>query len=194
MSLTESINKKLQEEANSVQNKKGMIAKLTMRIIDNFQLTIRNVHLRVEDNLYVESPYSFGITVKEISLLTTDNNWNPVFIDRTKKEFQDVPIHKLLNIKCFGIYLNSKEEALINASLQTQNDLKNYPVQNLKYIIKPFSLQTKLIYREDNTDEIPKFDLTVEMDTFDIELSKTQFDDINSFVNVGTIYKDFQLA
>lgn len=36
--------------------------KMTMKIIDNIQLTIRNIHIRWEENEH----YSFGITLSEI--------------------------------------------------------------------------------------------------------------------------------
>jgi vacuolar protein sorting-associated protein 13A/C len=60
---------------------KGMVTK----IIDNLQIAIRNVHVRIE-NKDLEDPnatFSLGATLQSLDLNTTDKDWKKHFIDRT---------------------------------------------------------------------------------------------------------------
>ena len=59
-----------------------MMAKLGKKIVDNLQLKIVNVHFRFEEKSTFKN-YSWGVTLDEISFITTDKNWNPSFIDRS---------------------------------------------------------------------------------------------------------------
>lgn len=166
-----------------------------MRIIDNFQLTIKNIHIRIEDSIYVETPYSFGLYLSQISLLTTNDDWSPIFIDRTSDKYKDAPIHKLLTITDMCIYLNNNEVNMyttIASIAEMQKQFALFQHTNSQFIIKPFCLQAKLIYTENYSMSQPKFDLSLEMQSFDLELSKRQFECINSIINVATIYKEFQ--
>ena len=54
-----------------------------MKVVDNLQITIKNIHIRFEDTILNSTPYSFGITLKEFSAHTCDEQWQPVFLDRT---------------------------------------------------------------------------------------------------------------
>ena len=58
------------------------MAKLGKKIIDNLQLKIVNVHIRFEEKDTINN-YSWGLTLDEISFVTTDKDWKPAFIDRS---------------------------------------------------------------------------------------------------------------
>lgn len=49
-----------------------MMAKLGKKIIDNLQLKIINLHVRFEQNKEGQK-YAWGVTLQEISFMTTDN-------------------------------------------------------------------------------------------------------------------------
>jgi vacuolar protein sorting-associated protein 13A/C len=55
------------------------IDKLVNKIIDNVQITIKNVYIRYEDEFTAknqgEGKFSFGILLKEFSAFTTDKEW-----------------------------------------------------------------------------------------------------------------------
>ncbi len=75
-----------------------------MKIIDNLQVTVKDIHIRYEDQIYNE--YSFGATLEELKIFTVNENDEPVFVDRTKKEFKNEPLRKRLVMSNFGIYWN----------------------------------------------------------------------------------------
>lgn len=71
-------------DAQSEQKNKGgdgFLSQLTTKIIDNLQFTMKNIHIRYEDNISDPGhPFSAGITLKELSALSTDDEWTPKFI------------------------------------------------------------------------------------------------------------------
>ena len=51
-----------------------------------------------------------GITLKEITVHTTNSAWEKEFFDRTTEQNQDKPVFKVLNILKLGIYWRTKEK------------------------------------------------------------------------------------
>ena len=56
---------------------------MVVKIVDNIQLRIQDIHIRFEDHLTKQ--YSFGITLEELNVFTVNKNDDSEFIDRTKK-------------------------------------------------------------------------------------------------------------
>lgn len=51
--------------------------KLITQIIKNIQLNIKNIHIRYEDKVTSPKPFSFGITLSELKVVSTDEFWKP---------------------------------------------------------------------------------------------------------------------
>jgi len=100
------LEKQKEDKAKKAEEKDGFLDKLSMKVLDNLQLTIKNIHFRFEDD---NSNFSFGVTLDEIIVITTDDAWNKCFIDRTEEKNKEKPMNKLLRLKNLGIYWNSKE-------------------------------------------------------------------------------------
>ena len=77
---------------------------MVVKIIDNIQITVKNIHVRFEDD--ISQKYSFGFTLEELNIYTVNRNGEPEFIDRTKKEYENEPLRKKLILSEFGIYWN----------------------------------------------------------------------------------------
>ena len=63
-----------------------MTSSLITKIVDNLQINLKDIHVRIEnqDTLEPENSFSLGITLQEIDLYTTDEHWKRVYLDRTK--------------------------------------------------------------------------------------------------------------
>lgn len=47
-------------------------------MIKNIQLKIKNIHIRYEDKItHPGSPFSLGVTLKSLEMMTTDETWIP---------------------------------------------------------------------------------------------------------------------
>lgn len=75
------------------------VEKLTAQIINNVQIKISDIHIRYEDNISTSIPLSFGITLSNFSVHTTDQNWLKCLVSQSLTEIYKVsyceicPVH-----------------------------------------------------------------------------------------------------
>ena len=101
------------DEDNKEEKEETFGDTFLQKIIDNVKLTIHNVHGRIE-NYQSKSTYSCGVKIKEISVNTTDSEWNPLdFFDRTKSKNKNEPIRKKCDISDIDVYWNSNTSGII---------------------------------------------------------------------------------
>ncbi|RMD41253.1 hypothetical protein DV735_g3867, partial [Chaetothyriales sp. CBS 134920] len=72
-------------------------------IVDNLQISIKNVHIRYEDSISTPGhPFAVGLTLKEMSAVSTDASWVPTFI-----QSESATTHKLAVLNSLALYWNS---------------------------------------------------------------------------------------
>ncbi|KAK5174294.1 Vacuolar protein sorting-associated protein 13 [Saxophila tyrrhenica] len=82
------------------QKQQTFTAALTTTIIDNVQIQVKNVHIRYEDALSDPGhPFAAGITLQELSAVSTDENWRPTFIQSASST-----THKLATLGSLAVY------------------------------------------------------------------------------------------
>jgi vacuolar protein sorting-associated protein 13A/C len=67
---------------------------LLTKILSNLQFSITNIHIRYEDDIAANHRFAAGITLSELSAITTDENW----IANTISEVVNT-IHKVYHSK-----------------------------------------------------------------------------------------------
>ena len=66
------------------QKSQSFVDSLTTAIVDNLQVSIKNIHIRYEDSIATPGhPFALGITLKEFSAVSTDKDWRPSYIQST---------------------------------------------------------------------------------------------------------------
>lgn len=66
------------------EKKDTFTEKLVTQIIKNLQVTIKDIHLRYEDNFSdPRNPFSLGFTLHNLSFQTTNENWVPAVIQES---------------------------------------------------------------------------------------------------------------
>ena len=98
--------KKAAQQANKEDN--GFVSRMIMKIVDNIQITVKNIHIRFEDS--ISKKYAFGVTLQELLIQTVNKEGKPEFIDRTDQKFKNIPLRKKLLLSNFGIYWNEKTD------------------------------------------------------------------------------------
>src|SRR5947207_12980669 len=79
---------------------------LVTAIVDNLQVVIKNVHFRYEDSIAAPGhPFALGITLRELSAVSTDSEWKPTFIQSTSGT-----THKLAVLGALAVYWNTDAE------------------------------------------------------------------------------------
>ncbi|XP_037348487.1 intermembrane lipid transfer protein VPS13A isoform X1 [Talpa occidentalis] len=154
--------------------------KLVTQIIKNLQVKISNIHIRYEDDITNrDNPLSFGISLQNLSLQTTDAYWVPSFHDDTEKLF-----HKLIrldnlfaywNVKSQMFYLDDYEESL--DSLKNGIVYKGIVPEGYDFVFHPISANAKLqMNRGSDFDfSAPKINLEVELHDISIQFNKLQY-------------------
>lgn len=94
--------------AEEQQKQQSFTAALTTTIIDNVQIQVKNVHIRYEDKLSDPGhPFAAGLTLQELSAVSTDENWRPTFIGSTSST-----THKLATLGSLAVYWDTDTELL----------------------------------------------------------------------------------
>jgi len=73
-----------------------------------------NIHIRLESFDNQNNSFSMGVTLKEITVHTTNSKWQKEFFDRTREQNQEKPVYKILNIVKFGLYWRTNEDEFIS--------------------------------------------------------------------------------
>lgn len=153
---------------------------LVTKIVDNLQVTIKHIHIRYEDEgVLTESPYALGLTLEELSAVSTDLNWNPSFISITQSLTR-----KLLMLKNFSCYMNTEmisilsenpDEVLAALKASFVSDSK----QQHQHLLKPVSGEGRLtVYKTGATESHPHVNTELYFDEFGIEFDSSQYRDI----------------
>lgn len=152
---------------------------LVTKIVDNLQVTIRNIHIRYEDDhVLTESPYSFGVTLAELSATSTDENWIPSFITITQSLTR-----KLLVLKRFAVYMNTESHLLFcDNPEELLEALKGYfaeSPENYQYLLKPVSGEGHLtVHKAGATSAHPHTRSELFFDEFAVDFDSSQYRDM----------------
>ncbi|KAF2116072.1 hypothetical protein BDV96DRAFT_645420 [Lophiotrema nucula] len=94
--------------AEEQQKNQSFTASLVSAIVDNVQVSVKNIHIRYEDSISDPGhPFALGITLAEFSAVSTDENWKPTFIQGTSTS-----THKLATLGSLAVYWDTDAELL----------------------------------------------------------------------------------
>ncbi|KAI7898920.1 uncharacterized protein BX663DRAFT_555462 [Cokeromyces recurvatus] len=168
------------QQNHQQQGNDGFISQLTTKIIDNLQFTMKNIHIRYEDTLSDQGhPFAVGITLKELSALSTDENWIPKFISDPTNT-----INKLAMLESLSVYWNTDSQSLAGMQLEKAKQAftnlipisSNLPGEH-QYILKPVSGTGKVKINKKYGGDVPKTDISLLFDQFAFELDDRQYQD-----------------
>ena len=183
---------------------KGLITK----IIDNLQINLQNVHVRIEneDLEDKQSTFSLGITLKQITFNTTDQQWKKQFVDRTLKENAQTPLYKLLSIENFAVYYKIQETKFIQHVSESQRIaamvemFKTNPntgkieIYQHAYLLDPMKLEVKMI-QYDAALALAKLEslitLNIQLEKLGICLQKAQYDNLQRLLELTSDFMRF---
>ncbi|XP_060030384.1 intermembrane lipid transfer protein VPS13C [Erinaceus europaeus] len=160
--------------------KDTFLEKLATQVIKNVQVKITDIHIKYEDDVTdPQRPLSFGVTLGELSLLTTNENWTPCILNESEKI-----IYKLIrldslsaywNVNCRMSYPGSREQILEQLKSEILKSSNASPVH--QYIFQPISASSKLYMNPHAETELrtPKLDWNIEVQNIAIELTKPQY-------------------
>lgn len=172
------------------QKNQSFISSLITKVLDNVQLTVRNIHIRYEDSLSnPEHPFSAGITLAEFSAVSTDADWNPTFIQNSADG-----IHKLARLESLSVYWDTDSESLAGYEISEAQKKFNALIARQggspshQYILKPVSGAGRLVMRKKMTSEVPKMDAQLLFEELGFALDDEQYRDVISVADLFHFY------
>lgn len=165
---------------------------LVTKIVDNLQVTVKNIHVRYEDAISAPGhPFALGVTLEEFSAISTDGEWKPTFISDSGKT-----THKLATLEALAVYWNTdtslmgpgREVATPGVEITPHAEmLKNFRSMivrgdnelsgNHQFILKPVSGQAKLELDKTGSAQVPKFKANLLFDEIGLVLDDHQYRD-----------------
>ncbi|KAF4141110.1 Vacuolar-sorting-associated 13 protein C-terminal [Phytophthora infestans] len=180
----------------------GFAARLVNKIIDNLELHIRRIHIRVEDHSSGEHPFALGLTIESVHVQSTNSNWQPSYVDSSKSN--EPRIFKIVELNHLSVYCNPdcelqrdhkidfetcSAEAFSSAfsrSIPKRFDDRHYHHMQLypapqqhHFILKPIDASARLIVNRDVFDaNVPKFEVDVNVSEVAFRLEESQYCDM----------------
>ncbi|XP_006899704.1 PREDICTED: vacuolar protein sorting-associated protein 13C isoform X1 [Elephantulus edwardii] len=178
--IEEALQKAAEKDKPKEAKKDTFFEKLATQVIKNVQVKITDIHIKYEDDVTdPKQPLSFGVTLRELSLLTANEHWTPCILNEADKI-----IYKLIrldslstywNVNCNMSYQGSREQILdqLKSEILTSNNKR----PNHQYIFQPLSASAKLYMNPNAETELktPKLDWNIEVQNIAIELTKPQY-------------------
>jgi vacuolar protein sorting-associated protein 13A/C len=174
---------------------------LVTKIVDNIQVTVKNIHVRYEDSISAPGhPFALGVTLEEFSAVSTDGEWRPTFIQDSRKTS-----HKLATLGALAVYwdtdatlLGTGREAAASAEEETPHDeiIKQFKSMIAKtddegdaaakhqFILKPVSGQAKVELDKSGATNVPKFKANLLFDEIGLVLDDDQYRDALMMVDL----------
>ncbi|CAJ1049975.1 vacuolar protein sorting-associated protein 13C isoform X3 [Xyrichtys novacula] len=162
------------------EKKDSFFEKLAAQVIKNLQVKISSIHLRYEDILSdPKHPLSLGVTLSELSLQTTDENWKACILNEAAKI-----IYKLGRLESLCAYWNVDSPIFYKGSWEDIVDQlkcgissKDQEIPNYHYIFKPIFASARMCINPNAELELktPKANLHMEVQNIAIEMTKPQY-------------------
>uniref|UniRef100_A0A3Q1E938 Chorein N-terminal domain-containing protein n=1 Tax=Acanthochromis polyacanthus TaxID=80966 RepID=A0A3Q1E938_9TELE len=152
------------------EKKDTFVEKLATQVIKNLQVKISSIHLRYEDDMSdPQRPLSMGVTLSELSLQTTDENWKSCILNEAAKIIYKV---KQLVLCLVCVY----SPVLLQDQLKCGISSKEQDLPKHHYIFKPIFASAKMCINPNAELELktPKVDLHLEVQNIAIEMTKPQ--------------------
>lgn len=174
-------------------------ASLVTKIVDNLQVTIKNIHVRYEDSISAPGhPFALGITLEEFSAVSTDGEWKPAYIQDSTKV-----THKLATLGALAIYWDTdtklmgpgREVETADEDIMSHEEMvthfKSLIVKveddipgDHQFILKPVSGQAKIEMDKTGSTVAPKLKSTLLFDEIGLVLDDDQYRDALMMVDL----------
>ncbi|KAG5731737.1 Vacuolar protein sorting-associated protein 13 [Termitomyces sp. T112] len=168
----------------------GLWESLIAKIINNLQITVKNIHMRYEDNLSVPGhPFAAGATLSEFTAVSVDEHWEPAFIESTAGA-----IHKLANLQSLTLYFDTDSRSLAELSPAESKkkffDMISHGERDSphQFILKPVSGEGRVIVNHKINENTPRFDVHLIFDEIGVALDNNQYRDIISLLDMYHVY------
>ncbi|KAG2159854.1 vacuolar protein sorting-associated protein 13 [Suillus bovinus] len=168
----------------------GLWASLTAKIINNLQVTVKNIHIRYEDNMSVPGhPFAAGITLAGFTAVSVNEEWQPAFIESTAGA-----IHKLARLESLAVYFDTDSQSMAGLPLSAAKEKfiamisqKDHQSSH-QFILSPVSGEGRIVMNHKLDKNTPHFDVQLLFDQIGIAFDDNQYRDAISLADMYHVY------
>ncbi|KAH7883589.1 vacuolar protein sorting-associated protein 13 [Phlebopus sp. FC_14] len=168
----------------------GLWASLTAKIVNNLQVTVKNIHVRFEDKMSVPGhPFATGVTLAGFTAQSVNEKWESAFIESTAGA-----IHKLANLQSLAVYFDTDSQTMAGLPLQEAKQkflsmisLKDDSVVH-QFILSPVSGEGRVVMNHKMDNKTPHFDVHLLFEQIGVALDDNQYRDAISLVDMYHVY------
>ncbi|KAG1757583.1 vacuolar protein sorting-associated protein 13 [Suillus lakei] len=168
----------------------GLWASLTAKIINNLQVTVKNIHIRYEDNMSVPGhPFAAGITLAGFTAVSVNEEWQPAFIESTAGA-----IHKLARLESLAVYFDTDSQSMAGLPLSAAKEKfiamisQKDQQSSHQFILSPVSGEGRIIVNHKLDKNTPHFDVQLLFDEIGVALDDNQYRDAISLADMYHVY------
>lgn len=181
------------------QKSQSFTDSLVTKIVDNLQITVKNIHVRYEDSISAPGhPFALGLTLQEFSAISTDGEWKPTYIQDTVG-----PTHKLATLGALAVYWNTdtpllgtgREAEVLGAAVVPHDEMlgkfremivkgEDPETGNHQFILKPVSGQAKIEMDKSGKADRPHVKAGLIFDEIGLVLDDDQYRDALMMVDL----------
>jgi vacuolar protein sorting-associated protein 13A/C len=181
------------------QKSQSFTESLVTKIVDNLQITVKNIHVRYEDSISAPGhPFALGLTLQEFSAISTDGEWKPTYIQDTVG-----PTHKLATLGALAVYWNTdthllgtgREAEVPGAEVVPHDEMlvkfkemivrgEDPNTANHQFILKPVSGQAKIELDKSGKIDRPHIKAGLVFDEIGLVLDDDQYRDALMMVDL----------
>ncbi|GAB0096265.1 Vacuolar protein sorting-associated protein 13 [Sergentomyia squamirostris] len=171
------------EAADKMKADKSFTEKLVMQIVNNLQVRISNIHIRYEDQNVAGQQFAFGVTLKNFSVHTTDENWSQSYMKEVVSK-----VFKMAELEGLAVYFNCGNtgsfggltDLAMRDQFQSTIASKAIKPEDFKYIFGPIrscaKMKLNMAPEEDSPRfSIPKVEVFLSLEQFNVGITKSQY-------------------
>ncbi|PHH90856.1 hypothetical protein CDD83_2455 [Cordyceps sp. RAO-2017] len=180
------------------QKNQSFTQSLVTKIVDNLQVTVKNIHVRYEDSISAPGhPFALGLTLEEFSAVSTDGQWRPTFIQHSTSV-----THKLATLGALAVYWNTdsdlfgsgREAAPPPEQAMSHDDMvasfrgligqAGLATADHQFILRPVSGQAKIELNKSGDIVAPRFKANLLFEEIGLVLDDDQYRDALMMVDL----------
>ena len=151
-------------------------------IVENLQLTVKNVHVRYEDDISLPGTvFAAGFTLESLAAQTCDSSWSPRFVHRDPSQGQ-LDAFKLVSLAGMAAYLDTKTVGLGGVpcrELEAALEPGGAASAAREFLLEPVSATAQVsrccVGRPLNSRRQPRVRADIELEQLAVRLSDLQF-------------------
>ena len=182
------------------QKNQSFTDSVVTKIVDNLQVTVKNIHIRYEDSISTPGhPFALGFTLEGFSAVSTDGDWKPAFISTSHGV-----THKLATLDALAVYWNTDSALLdehkaaeVDAEAQGKSHdemLKKFRTMIVRadsstkgehqFVLRPVSGQARVIIDKTGKTDQPRLRASLLFDEIGFMLDDHQYRDALMMVDL----------